>query len=208
MFILFIISLTELLLDAGPVPELCRRLGCFSNLVLLCTLSLLVFLLSVLFSALSLADSIAILEDGGEDEAPPLTLVTSPDLRSTPTIDHGRGLGNGFGLGPAPIEGTVVFSCPDAAVCDTIEVLPVVHGFVAEELIAEDKLVVLGLISGNFPLLEFDEFGRFDGVNFDALRPTMEPPIFCVSSILELEDFALFEDENVQSLVSKFEDAV
>ena len=39
-------------------------------------------------------------EDGGSvelDPEPP-TLVISPDLRSTPTIDHGRGLGKGLGF--------------------------------------------------------------------------------------------------------------
>ncbi len=45
--------------------------------------------------------------DGFDDEEESEdTDVTSPDFLSTPTMDHGRGLGRGFGL--AGYEGVVV----------------------------------------------------------------------------------------------------
>ena len=103
LFMLFIISLTEPRLDAVfvvPDPELCRRVGSrLSNLFVLSLSPPGAFLLD---SGFPLPTSFDSFEDGGEAEEPPLTLVISPDLRSTPTIDHGRGFGIGFGLSPIP----------------------------------------------------------------------------------------------------------
>lgn len=148
-----------------------------------------------------LGDSVTFLQDGGEAEVPPLTLVISPDLRSTPTIDQGRGFGNGFGLGPMLTDGNGFFSSEEATLV-TVELEPGLHGSVVEVLlIAEDKLVVLGFTSGRFSLFEFEDLPRFEE-NFVALRPTMDPPIFCVFSISVLEDCTLVTDE-LQSLVSK-----
>ena len=49
-------------------------------------------------------------------EAPPLTLVNSPDFLSTPTIDHGRGFGSGLGLAPIPIAVLALVSSPDVTI--------------------------------------------------------------------------------------------
>lgn len=156
---LAIISLTEPRLDAVlvPEPELCRRVGSrLSNLFVLCILSLSPPCEFVLDSGFPLTTSFDNFEDSGEAEEPPLTLVISPDLRSTPTIDHGRGFGIGFGLSPSPdVDTGERFSSPDDKTWAPFNLLP------AEGLIDElpgDKLVTLGLISGNFELLEFDKF--------------------------------------------------
>ena len=114
---LFIISLTEPRLDPVLVPDpgLCRRVGSrLSNLFVPCVVSLSPPCTFVLDSGFPLIVSVDNFEGGGEADAPPLTLVISPDLRSTPTIDHGRGFGIGFGLGPSPDDDTgVTFSSPD-----------------------------------------------------------------------------------------------
>ena len=63
-----------------------------------------------------------------------------------------------------------------------------------------DKLVTLGLISGNFELLEFDEFPGFAEENFVVLKPTMEPPIFGMSSnFVTGHDSGLLENGTEQS---------
>ena len=114
---LFIISLTEPRLDPALVPgtEPCRRAGSrLSNLFVLCMLSLSPPCTFVLESGFPLTASFDNFEDGGEAEDPPLTLVISPDLRSTPTIDHGRGFGIGFGFGAiADVDAGDTFSSPD-----------------------------------------------------------------------------------------------
>lgn len=43
-----------------------------------------------------------------------ITLVTSPDFRSTPTIDQGLGLGRGLGLGPTGGEDSSMLLCGKA----------------------------------------------------------------------------------------------
>ena len=154
LFMLFIISLTEPRLDPVVVPEteVCRRVASrLSNLFVLCVDSLSVPCTFAFDSEFPLCASVDNFEDGGEADDPPLTLVISPDLRSTPTIDHGRGLGIGFGLGAiADADAGDTFSSPDW----TFDV------FVFEDVMVElpaDKLVTLGLISGNLELLEFVE---------------------------------------------------
>ncbi len=50
-----------------------------------------------------LAATVGPLRASGESALPPITEVSSPDFLSTPTMDQGRGLGRGFGLGgPSP----------------------------------------------------------------------------------------------------------
>ena len=126
-----------------PEPELCRRVGSlfFSNLFS--------FDLSLSESCeFDLLESEASFE-GGEADDPPLTLVISPDLRSTPTIDHGLGFGNGFGLGPKPVVGVFVFSSTDDTACAILELTPIDDGFVELEM-----LEVLGFASGNFSVFD------------------------------------------------------
>ena len=138
-------------------------------------------------------------------EAPPLTLVISPDLRSTPTMDQGRGFGNGFGLRPSP---DIEASSPELdATCAVVKVFALVLAFDCVVAIADEKLVVLGFISGTFPLIALEELPRFDDDSFVALKPRIEPPIFGVSSFFGMEEvWGLFDEEfNAQSLSCTYE---
>ena len=53
-----------------------------------------------------------------------ITDVTSPDFLSTPTMDHGRGLGRGFGLGTPATAGWSVLSddCSEDKLDEGLEV--------------------------------------------------------------------------------------
>ena len=160
----------------------------------------------ILCSELCFTASVESFEDGGELEAPPLTLVTSPDLRSTPTIDHGRGFGKGFGLSPIPSVGVVfTFSSADDVAGATLGILPV------KELLVEfaEELVIRGFISGNFPIVMFGGLSMFEDENFEALRPRMDPPVFGISSILVcVVGSAIFEDVTLPLFPVVDEDAL
>ena len=54
------------------------------------------------------SDFFGISEDFSSELVLPSTEVISPDFRSTPTIDHGRGFGSGFGLAASPIDDPLV----------------------------------------------------------------------------------------------------
>ena len=142
-------------------------------------------------------------------EAPPLTLVISPDLRSTPTMDQGRGFGNGFGLRPSP---GIEASSPELdAACAVVEVFALVFALVLEfdcvVAVANEKLVVRGFISGTFPLIALEELPILDDDSFVALKPRIEPPIFGVASFFGMEEvWGLFDEEfNAQSLSCTYE---
>lgn len=83
--------------------------------------------------------------------SPPTTDVSSPDFRSTPTIDQGLGLGRGLGFG-RPVTLFSMLLVNGAVVGATVVVVDVVRGFG----------------SGDVPLVSPDE-------NLEARRPTMEP---------------------------------
>ena len=100
------------------------------------------------------------------------TEVSSPDLRSTPTMDHGLGFGNGFGFGGHTSD----------VVADVVNIIVVV---VAD--------VVRGFGSGDVPV-------DSPGENFDALSPTIEPfksSFPGSSNLVEIEDVGSgFEDDD------------
>jgi len=91
-----------------------------------------------------------------------VTLVTSPDFRSTPTMDQGRGLGRGLGLGPTGGED------PSSLGLLPLPVL-LVPKTAAAALGAAGR-ADLGLASGDGE----DFFSRL--VNFVDRRPRIEPP--------------------------------
>lgn len=70
-----------------------------ASVTLVVVLPALFMLLIKSLTELFLESPEASVADGDEASLPAPTAVTSPDLRSTPTIDHGLGLGSGFGLG-------------------------------------------------------------------------------------------------------------
>ena len=82
--------------------------------------------------------------------SPPTTDVSSPDFRSTPTIDQGLGLGRGLGFGRAVTLFSMLLD--DGVGATVVVVVEVVRGFG----------------SGDVPLVSPD-------VNLEARRPTMEP---------------------------------
>ena len=92
------------------------------------------------------------------------TLVTSPDLRSTPTIDQGRGLGRGLGLG---LKWLLLVTGGSSTAVEVGKVL------------VDDR----GLASG-----EGEAF--FSRLNLDDLKPTMDPlgcsSFACFSSMMSL----------------------
>ena len=91
-----------------------------------------------------------------------VTLVTSPDFRSTPTMDQGRGLGRGLGLGPTGGEDPSSFGLlplPALLVPKT-----------AAAALGAAGRADLGLASGDGE----DFFSRL--VNFVDRRPRIEPP--------------------------------
>ena len=77
-----------------------------------------------------------------------ITDVTSPDFRSTPTMDHGRGFGRGFGFGtPATAGGSALSEgCSDGKLDDGREV----ENFVALRPTMEPPLAV-GEVAGTPP---------------------------------------------------------
>ena len=103
------------------------------------------------------------------------TLVTSPDLRSTPTIDQGRGLGRGLGLGLKWVLGTAGEGVLSSAAAEVGKVL-----------------VLRGLASG-------DGEAFFSKLNLVDLKPTMDPlgsSVFGFSSISLGVEVVIGEAEN------------
>ena len=102
------------------------------------------------------------------------TLVTSPDLRSTPTIDQGRGLGRGLGLGLK----WLLVTGGEGVLSSAAEVGKV--------------LVLRGLASG-------DGEAFFSKLNLVDLKPTMDPlgsSVFGFSSISLGVEVVMGEAEN------------
>lgn len=77
-----------------------------------------------------------------------ITDVTSPDFLSTPTMDHGRGFGRGFGLGTPAIAGCSVIS--DDGSDDKFDDGREVENFVALRPTIEPPLAV-GEVAGTPP---------------------------------------------------------
>ena len=91
-----------------------------------------------------------------------VTLVTSPDFRSTPTMDQGRGLGRGLGLGPTGGE--------DPSSLGLLPLPALLVPKTAAAALGAAGRADLGLASGDGE----DFFSRL--VNFVDRRPRIEPP--------------------------------